>query len=140
MLSWTDYASWDASRWTCEWRTETHSFTEAVERLAGRIGYTLHYEDGGAAPERTAPTADPEPLVVVRHPVEQAGQWLWGDFNYWSLSAEGRHYLPIGQRFVAANRLRVGADWVVNLASQPIAAQLGTVRSVASEAAHSTVA
>ena len=33
------------------------SFTEAVERLAGRIGYTLHYEDGGAAPEthRTHP-------------------------------------------------------------------------------------
>jgi DNA primase len=29
------------------------SFTEAVERLAGRIGYTLHYEDGGAAPETT---------------------------------------------------------------------------------------
>jgi DNA primase len=27
--------------------------TEAVERLAGRIGYTLHYEDGGAAPEHT---------------------------------------------------------------------------------------
>ncbi|MFD5215045.1 DNA primase [Microbacterium sp. NPDC058345] len=27
------------------------SFTEAVERLAGRIGYSLHYEDGGAAPE-----------------------------------------------------------------------------------------
>ncbi|OIJ32093.1 MULTISPECIES: DNA primase [unclassified Microbacterium] len=27
------------------------SFTEAVERLAGRIGYTLHYEDGGPAPE-----------------------------------------------------------------------------------------
>lgn len=26
------------------------SFQEAVERLAGRIGYTLHYEDGGAAP------------------------------------------------------------------------------------------
>ncbi len=29
------------------------SFTEAVERLAGRIGYTLHYEDGGAAPQST---------------------------------------------------------------------------------------
>lgn len=29
------------------------SFTEAVERLAGRIGYTLHYEDGGAAPQAT---------------------------------------------------------------------------------------
>ncbi|MFB8385783.1 DNA primase [Microbacterium sp. NPDC055910] len=27
------------------------SFQEAVERLAGRIGFTLHYEDGGAAPE-----------------------------------------------------------------------------------------
>ncbi|MEV5071543.1 DNA primase [Microbacterium sp. LMI12-1-1.1] len=29
------------------------TFTEAVERLAGRIGLTLHYEDGGAAPEHT---------------------------------------------------------------------------------------
>ncbi|AZS36884.1 DNA primase [Microbacterium lemovicicum] len=27
------------------------SFTEAVESLAGRIGFTLHYEDGGSAPE-----------------------------------------------------------------------------------------
>ena len=27
------------------------SFTEAVEKLAARIGYTLHYEDGGPAPE-----------------------------------------------------------------------------------------
>ena len=32
------------------------SFTEAVERLAGRIGYTLHYEDGGAAPETSGRT------------------------------------------------------------------------------------
>lgn len=29
------------------------SFTEAVERMAARVGYTLHYEDGGAAPETT---------------------------------------------------------------------------------------
>jgi DNA primase len=30
------------------------TFTEAVERLAARVGYTLHYEDGGAAaPEST---------------------------------------------------------------------------------------
>ncbi|MCJ1707451.1 DNA primase [Microbacterium sp. VKM Ac-2923] len=29
------------------------SFTEAVERMAARVGYTLHYEDGGAAPEIT---------------------------------------------------------------------------------------
>ncbi|MBU4464798.1 MAG: DNA primase [Actinobacteria bacterium] len=27
------------------------SFTEAVERLAARIGFSLHYEDGAAAPE-----------------------------------------------------------------------------------------
>lgn len=30
MLSWTDYASWNEDAWTCDWRTETHSFTEAV--------------------------------------------------------------------------------------------------------------
>ncbi|WOF24680.1 DNA primase [Microbacterium betulae] len=32
------------------------SFTEAVERLAGRIGLTLHYEDGGPAPETSGRT------------------------------------------------------------------------------------
>ncbi len=32
------------------------SFTEAVERLAGRIGFALHYEDGGAAPETSGRT------------------------------------------------------------------------------------
>lgn len=30
MLNWTDYASWDESEYTCAWRIETHSFTEAV--------------------------------------------------------------------------------------------------------------
>lgn len=30
------------------------SFAEAVERLAGRLGYPLHYEDGQAAPEVSA--------------------------------------------------------------------------------------
>lgn len=30
MLSWTDHATWDESSWTCDWRIETHSFTEAV--------------------------------------------------------------------------------------------------------------
>jgi DNA primase len=32
------------------------SFTEAVERLAGRIGYSLHYEDGGATPDNSGRT------------------------------------------------------------------------------------
>ena len=40
----------------------------------------------------------------------------------------------------AANRVRVAADWLVNLGSQPIPAQLGTVSSVASQPARSTVA
>ncbi len=31
MLSWTDHASWDEASWTCDWRTETHAFTEAVD-------------------------------------------------------------------------------------------------------------
>jgi len=32
------------------------TFSEAVEKLAARIGYTLHYEDGGAAPETSGRT------------------------------------------------------------------------------------
>ncbi|GAA1784572.1 DNA primase [Agromyces lapidis] len=32
-------------------RMDHVSFTEAVERLAGRIGFELHYEDGGQAPD-----------------------------------------------------------------------------------------
>ena len=31
MLSWHDHALWDESDWTCAWRIETHSFTEAVK-------------------------------------------------------------------------------------------------------------
>lgn len=30
-------------------KVDALSFTESVERLAGRVGYTLHYEDGGQA-------------------------------------------------------------------------------------------
>ncbi len=29
MLRWTDYATWHADDFTCDWRTETHAFTEA---------------------------------------------------------------------------------------------------------------
>jgi hypothetical protein len=31
MLSWTDYANWRESDYTCEWRIETHSFKDAVD-------------------------------------------------------------------------------------------------------------
>jgi hypothetical protein len=34
MLSWTDHATWIAGDHCCEWRIETHAFTEAV-RCAG---------------------------------------------------------------------------------------------------------
>ncbi len=44
---------------------------------------------------------------VLTGQVEQAGKWLWGTFNYWSASGEGRHYVSIARRLVVANRVRV---------------------------------
>ena len=40
--------------------------------------------------------------------VEQAGRFLPGTFNYWLVSADARHYLPIGDRLVWANRAQMG--------------------------------
>jgi hypothetical protein len=31
ILSWTDYATWNADEHTCDWRIETQAFTEAVQ-------------------------------------------------------------------------------------------------------------
>lgn len=31
MLSWTDYADWDQSDWTVSWKSESHSFKNAVD-------------------------------------------------------------------------------------------------------------
>jgi hypothetical protein len=42
MLSWTDYATWNADTLRCDWRTEAHAFGEAL-RCAG---YDLFLEDG----------------------------------------------------------------------------------------------
>ncbi|MGA7118788.1 MAG: hypothetical protein WBY94_01760 [Polyangiaceae bacterium] len=42
MLSWTDYATWNADSLRCDWRTETHAFGDAL-RCAG---YDLFREDG----------------------------------------------------------------------------------------------
>jgi outer membrane protein insertion porin family len=39
---------------------------------------------------------------------EQAGRILPGTFNYWSVSADARHYLPIGPTLVWANRVQAG--------------------------------
>lgn len=30
MLAWHDYATWDESKWRCDWHIKTHSFEEAV--------------------------------------------------------------------------------------------------------------
>ncbi len=40
--------------------------------------------------------------------VEQAGRWMWGNFNYFEFVGQGRHYLSLGRRLIVANRLRVG--------------------------------
>jgi hypothetical protein len=42
MLSWTDYASWDAEALRCEWRSETHALSDAVHSR----GTNLYLEDG----------------------------------------------------------------------------------------------
>jgi outer membrane protein assembly factor BamA len=39
---------------------------------------------------------------------EEAGKLLPGTYNYFAMSADGRHYLPIGEKLVFANRVQVG--------------------------------
>jgi len=45
MLQWTDHATWDASSFRCEWRTQTHAFPTAVTCS----GCTVFMEDGPRA-------------------------------------------------------------------------------------------
>src|SRR5206468_2718769 len=39
---------------------------------------------------------------------EEAGKLLPGSYNYFAVSADGRHYLPLGPKIVFANRLLIG--------------------------------
>lgn len=39
---------------------------------------------------------------------EEAGKFLPGSFKYYAVSADGRYYLPISDRIVAASRLQLG--------------------------------
>jgi outer membrane protein assembly complex protein YaeT len=41
--------------------------------------------------------------------VEQAGRLLPGDFEYFAMSVDGRHYLPIGDTVVIASRAQIGS-------------------------------
>jgi hypothetical protein len=45
MLSWTDYATWNADALTCDWRIETHALTEAVKCT----GQNRFVDDGAGA-------------------------------------------------------------------------------------------
>ena len=46
--------------------------------------------------------------------IEQAGQYLPGSYNYYSASADARHYLPLGDRLVVASRAQMGNIRPVN--------------------------
>ena len=46
--------------------------------------------------------------MVTGH-LEQAGRGLMGTYNYWAASAEGRHFIPLGEQAVIATRLRLGS-------------------------------
>ena len=51
---------------------------------------------------------DPRQGYVVNAHMEKAGQWLRGTFDYTEFSGEVRGYIPLGSRFVWANRARSG--------------------------------
>lgn len=41
--------------------------------------------------------------------VEQAGKFLWGSYNFWSASAEARHFVTFARTATLATRLRAGS-------------------------------
>jgi outer membrane protein insertion porin family/translocation and assembly module TamA len=51
---------------------------------------------------------DPRQGYAVSGHVEKAGQWLRGTFDFTELSGEVRGYVPVGSRFVWANRAGAG--------------------------------
>jgi outer membrane protein assembly factor BamA len=56
----------------------------------------------------TANLLDPRSGYVLSGHFEQAARWLRGTYSYRTVTAEGRHYLPLGERVVVANRIRAG--------------------------------
>ena len=51
---------------------------------------------------------DPRRGYQIAFHTEEAGRVLPGTFNYYAASIDGRHYQPIGARFIWAHRLQVG--------------------------------
>jgi outer membrane protein assembly complex protein YaeT len=56
----------------------------------------------------SAQPLDPRQGYVVDGHIEKAGRFLRGTFDYTELSGEVRGYVPVGSRFVWANRARAG--------------------------------
>ena len=56
----------------------------------------------------TTNVLDPRSGYVLNGHFEQASRWFRGTYSYRAVTAEARHYLPIGERIVVANRLRLG--------------------------------
>ena len=46
--------------------------------------------------------------VATGH-LEDAGKFMWGTYRYYMTTAEGRYYLPLGNKLVWANRLNFGS-------------------------------
>lgn len=96
---------------------------EALEDLSFRptliaLGFDPRFGTGGG--HRSAVGLDlgrntTENLLDAHHGyvttlhVEQAGRWLQGNYNYYEVTAEGRYFIPIGERSVIAVRARAGS-------------------------------
>lgn len=52
--------------------------------------------------------ADPHSGYQLAAQAEQTGVILPSSFDYWAVSFDGRHYLPMGETFVLASRLQAG--------------------------------
>jgi outer membrane protein insertion porin family/translocation and assembly module TamA len=45
---------------------------------------------------------------VLNGHIEEAGDWLWGSYNYLNVAMEGRYYQSIANKVVIAQRLNIG--------------------------------
>ena len=112
--------------WTVSLRNEYQRSTitpEALEDFTIRdelIALGLDPRDGQAAGTLSAVAfevnrntadnlLDARTGYVLNGRVEQAGRWLPGAYDYWSLAAGGRHYLSVARRLVVASRVQAGS-------------------------------
>ena len=102
-------------QWTKEFST-TGSYAVALERsdVAASLDPILGLEDGMLSAwsidldhRRVAGNA---PARALSLHIEQAGGWMPGTFNYFSIAGDARHYRRmIGGRVVFASRVRLGS-------------------------------